>query len=73
MVGACSAHKRGWSSLVMVAWACKDGEGRWRPLSDRGFKSSVMIGDTAGACLAHKPWWSPLVMFVLACGSLAVN
>ena len=25
MVGACSAHKPWWSSLVMVAWACKGG------------------------------------------------
>ena len=52
MVGACSAHKPGWSSRVMVAWACKGREGRWRPLSDRGFKSSVMIGVTTGAWLA---------------------
>ena len=59
MVGACSAHKPGWSSLVMVAWACKGGEGRWRPLSDRGFKSSVMIGVTSGACLALAPPISP--------------
>ena len=59
MVGACSAHKPGWSSLVMVAWACKGGEGRWRPLSDRGFESSVMIGVTAGACLAFAPPISP--------------
>ena len=49
MVGACSAHKLGWSSLVMVASACKGGEGRWRALSDTGFEPSVMIGVTAGA------------------------
>ena len=55
MVGTCSAHKPGWSSLVMVAWACKGGEGSWRPLSDRGFESSVMIGVTAGAWLALAP------------------
>ena len=46
--------------LVMVAWACKGGEGRWRPLSDRGFESSVMIGVTAGACLALAPPISPV-------------
>ena len=40
-------------------WACKGGEGRWRPLSDRGFESSVMIGVTAGACLALAPPISP--------------
>ena len=55
----CSAQKPGWSSLVMVAWACKGGEGRWRPLSDRRFESSVMIGVTAGACLALAPPISP--------------
>ena len=55
MVGACSAHKPVWSSLVMVAWACKGGEGRWHPLSDRGFEFPVMIGVTAGACLALAP------------------
>ena len=55
MVGACSAHKPGWSSLVMVAWTCKGGEGRWRPLSDRGFESCVMNGVTAGAWLALAP------------------
>ena len=59
MVGASSAHKPGWSSLVMVAWACKGGEGRWRPLSDRRFESSVMIGVTDGACLALAPPISP--------------
>ena len=52
MVGACSAHKPGWSSLVMVAWACKGGKGRWPPLSDKGFESSVMVGVTTGAWLA---------------------
>ena len=52
MVRACSAHKPGWSSLVMVAWGCKGGKGRWRFLSDRGFETSVMIGDTAGAWFA---------------------
>ena len=59
MVSACSAHKPGWSSLVMVAWACKGGEGRWRFLSDRGFETSVMIGVTAGAWLALAPPISP--------------
>ena len=48
MVGACSAHKLVWSSLVMVAWACKGGRGRWRFPSDRGLETSVMIGVTAG-------------------------
>ena len=52
MVSAYSIHKPEWSSLVMVAWACKGGKGRWRFLSDRGFKTSVMIGVTAGAWLA---------------------
>ena len=57
MVGACSGHKPGWSSLVMVAWACKckGGKGRWLPLSDRGFECSVMIGVTAGAWLVLAP------------------
>ena len=59
MVGACSAHKPGWSSLVMVAWTCKGGKGRWRFLSDRGFETSVMIGVTAGAWLALAPPRSP--------------
>ena len=36
-------YKPKWSSLVMVAWACKGGKGRWPPLSDRGFEASVMI------------------------------
>ena len=55
MVGALYAHKPGWSSLVMVAWACKGGEGKWRPLSERAFESSVMIDVTAGAWLALAP------------------
>ena len=59
MVGACSAHKLGWSTLVMVAWACKGGKGRWRFLSDRGFKTSVMIGVTTGGWLALAPPRSP--------------
>ena len=59
MVSACSAHKQGWSSLVMIAWACKGGKGRWLPLSGRGFESSVMIGVTAGAWLALAPPISP--------------
>ena len=59
MVGACSAHKPGWFSLEMLAWACKGGKGRWRPLSDRGFETSVMVGVTAGAWLALAPPISP--------------
>ena len=45
--------------LVIVAWPCKGGDGRWRPLSDRGFESSVMIGVTAEAWLALAPPISP--------------
>ena len=59
MVGAWSGHKPGWSSLVMVAWACKGGEGRLHPLSDTGFESSGMIGVTVGAWLAFAPPISP--------------
>ena len=72
MVGACSAHKPGWSSLVMVAWACCSLAVNWcltiglPPFSSwpvaADFVSAAARATLAAysAIVSFKVWWLDL-------------